>query len=150
MADKAGPSRNHRQTIEPRVYGPLVVHQLRVGVVVVQNLPWPQWRDRVIEVVEAAFEDWDAEPLLARLAEVGVPAGKVRSLDEVYEWDQVASQGLLVDVEHPTLGDITLPGPPLRFFDAAGDEVTRKDHTAPPLLDQHADEIRAWVGGGGA
>ena len=47
-----------------------------------------------------AFADWDAEPLLARLAEVGVPAGKVRTLDEVYEWDQVASQGLLVDVEH--------------------------------------------------
>ncbi|RYB88317.1 CoA transferase [Nocardioides glacieisoli] len=107
-------------------------------------------RDRVIEVVEAAFADWDAEPLLARLSEVGVPAGKVRSLDEVYEWDQVASQGLLVDVEHPTLGGLTLPGPPLRFFDAAGDEVTRKDHTAPPLLDQHADEIRAWVGGGGS
>ena len=36
-------------------------------------------RDRVIEVVEAAFADWDAEPLLARLAEVGVPAGKVRT-----------------------------------------------------------------------
>ena len=102
----------------------------------------------MIEVVEAAFADWDAEPLLARLAEVGVPAGKVRSLDEVYEWDQVASQGLLVDVEHPTLGGLTLPGPPLRFFDASGDEVTRKDHLAPPLLDQHADEIRAWVGGG--
>ena len=29
-------------------------------------------------------------------------------------------------------------------------EVTRRDHAAPPLLDQHADEIRAWVGGGGA
>ena len=61
-------------------------------------------RERVIEVVEQAFADWDAEPLLARLAEVGVPAGKVRTLDEVYEWDQTASQGLLVDVEHPTLG----------------------------------------------
>ena len=61
-------------------------------------------RDRVIEVVEAAFADWDAEPLLARLAEVGVPAGKVRTLDEVYAWDQTASQGLLVEVEHPTLG----------------------------------------------
>ena len=80
----------------------------------------------------------------------GVPAGKVRTLDEVYEWDQVASQGLLVDVEHPTLGGLTLPGPPLRFFDAEGTEVTRRDHVAPPLLDQHADEIRAWVGGGGA
>lgn len=107
-------------------------------------------REEVIELVERAFADWDSEPLLARLAEVGVPAGKVRTLDEVYQWDQVASQGLLLDVEHPTLGDITLPGPPLRFFDAAGEEVTRRDHAAPPLLDQHADEIRAWVGGGGA
>ena len=107
-------------------------------------------RERVIEVVEQAFADWDAEPLLARLAEVGVPAGKVRNLDEVYEWDQVASQGLLIDVEHPTLGGLTLPGPPLRFFDAEGTEVTRREHVAPPLLDQHADEIRTWIGGGGA
>ena len=36
-------------------------------------------RERTIEVVEPAFADWDAEPLLARLAEVGVPAGKVRT-----------------------------------------------------------------------
>jgi len=102
-------------------------------------------RDHVIGLVEAAFADWDAEPLLARLAEVGVPAGKVRSLDEVYGWDQTASQGLLVDVEHPTLGRITLPGPPLRFFDAAGTEVTRRDHAAPPTLDEDGAAIRAWL-----
>ena len=42
-------------------------------------------RERVIAVVEAAFAEWDAEPLLARLAELGVPAGKVRTLDEVYD-----------------------------------------------------------------
>jgi crotonobetainyl-CoA:carnitine CoA-transferase CaiB-like acyl-CoA transferase len=102
-------------------------------------------RALVIEVVERAFADWDAEPLLARLAEVGVPAGKVRTLDEVYGWDQTASQGLLVEVDHPTLGGLTLPGPPLRFFAADGSEVTRGDHTPPPLLDQHADDIRAWL-----
>ena len=49
-------------------------------------------RERVIEVVEEAFADWDAEPLLARLAEVGIPAGKVRTLDEVYEWDQAPAR----------------------------------------------------------
>ena len=58
-------------------------------------------RARVIEVVESVFATWDAEPLLARLAELGVPAGKVRTLDEVYAWDQTASQGPLVDVDHP-------------------------------------------------
>ncbi len=102
-------------------------------------------REQVIELVEGVFADWDAEPLLARLDEVGVPAGKVRTLDEVYAWDQTISQGLLVDVEHPTLGPLTLPGPPLRFFGADGDEVTRRDHLSPPVLDQHGGSIRAWL-----
>ena len=103
-------------------------------------------RERVIEVVEQAFADWDAEPLLARLAEVGIPAGKVRTLDEVYAWDQTASQGLLVDVEHPTLGPLTLPGPPLRFFDADGHRGDpprprwrRRARPARPT------SIRAWL-----
>ncbi|WP_310529540.1 CoA transferase [Nocardioides sp.] len=104
-------------------------------------------RDRLIEVVEGAFAEWDSEALLARLADVGVPAGKVRTLDEVYAWDQTISQGLLVDVEHSTLGTITLPGPPLRFFAADGDEVTRRDHDAPPALDEHGGSVRAWLEG---
>ena len=102
-------------------------------------------RDEVIALVEAAFADWDPEPLLARLAEVGVPAGKVRTLDETYEWDQTHSQGLLVDVDHPVLGPVTLPGPPLRFFDADGAETTRRDHITPPALDQHGEEVREWL-----
>lgn len=102
-------------------------------------------RERVIEVVEQAFATWDAEPLLARLAEVGVPAGKVRTLDEVYAWEQTRSQGLLTEVDHPTLGTVTLPGPPLRFFDAEGAEMTRRDHQAPPLLDEHGPALREWL-----
>jgi crotonobetainyl-CoA:carnitine CoA-transferase CaiB-like acyl-CoA transferase len=102
-------------------------------------------REQTIALVEQVFADWDAEPLLARLAEVGVPAGKVRTIDEVYAWDQTASQGLLVDVEHSVLGSVTLPGPPLRFFDAEGTEVTRTEHTAPPALDEHGDRVRAWL-----
>ena len=50
-------------------------------------------RQQAIELVESVFADWDAEALLARLAEVGIPAGKVRTMDEVYAWDQTASQG---------------------------------------------------------
>ncbi len=102
-------------------------------------------RDRVIEIVEAAFVEWDAEPLLARLAEVGVPAGKVRNIREVYEWEQTASQSLLIDVQHASLGTITLPGPPLRFFDAAGAELTNSEHAAPPTLDADGASVRAWL-----
>ena len=48
--------------------------------------------------------------------------------------------GLLIDVQHSTLGQISLPGPPLRF-DAGG----RTEHVAPPTLGQHNDSIRAWL-----
>src|ERR671914_680275 len=48
-------------------------------------------RDQVIELLERAFADLTPEELLARLAGAGVPAGKVRSLDEVYTWDQTLS-----------------------------------------------------------
>ena len=101
-------------------------------------------RARVIEVVEGAFAGWAAEALLAKLDEAGIPAGKVRTLDEVYGWDQTLSQGLLVEVEHSTLGALTLPGPPLRFF-AGEDETTPREHAAPPTLNQHGDTIRAWL-----
>ncbi|TQK71184.1 CaiB/BaiF CoA-transferase family protein [Nocardioides sp. SLBN-35] len=103
-------------------------------------------REQTIALVEAAFASWEAEALLARLAEVGIPAGKVRTLDEVYAWDQTASQGLLVDVEHATLGPLTLPGPPLRFFGGDGAERTPRGHRPPPTLDQHGADLRAWVG----
>jgi crotonobetainyl-CoA:carnitine CoA-transferase CaiB-like acyl-CoA transferase len=102
-------------------------------------------RDRVIEAIETAFAGHDAAGLLTRLADAGIPAGRVRTLDEVYAWEQTASQGLLVDVKHTSLGTVTLPGPPLRFFDPSGAEVTRRDHQAPPVLDEHATRIRAWL-----
>lgn len=102
-------------------------------------------RGELVEVVEKAFADLEREKLLARLAEAGVPAGRVRTLDEVYAWEQTRSQGLLVDVEHPTLGTVTLPGPPLRFFGADGSERTRRDHDAPPTLDEDGAAIRRWL-----
>ncbi len=105
-------------------------------------------RTGTIAMVEDVFAHWDASDLLVELAEAGIPAGKVRTLDEVYQWEQTASQGLLVDVKHPTLGSVTLPGPPLRFFAADGQETTRRDHTSPPLLNEHGGAIRDWLGGG--
>jgi crotonobetainyl-CoA:carnitine CoA-transferase CaiB-like acyl-CoA transferase len=104
-------------------------------------------RAAVIAAVERVFAGYGAAELLAKLNDAGIPAGKVRSLDEVYAWEQVASQGLVVDVEHPVLGKVSLPGPPLRFF-SAGDaaETTPTEHDAPPLLDEDGPKIRGWLG----
>jgi crotonobetainyl-CoA:carnitine CoA-transferase CaiB-like acyl-CoA transferase len=112
-------------------------------------------RADVIALVEGVFADHDAADLLPLLAGLGIPAGRVRTVDEVYEWDQTRSQGLLVDVDHASLGTVRLPGPPLRFFTtpdpdpgapAGPVEVTRTEHLAPPTLGQHDAAVRAWLG----
>ena len=89
-------------------------------------------RERVIEVVEAAFADWDAEPLLARLAEVGVPAGKVRTPRRgLRVGPDRAARACSSTSSTRRSGGSRCPGPPLRFFDAAGDEVTRTRPRGP-------------------
>jgi crotonobetainyl-CoA:carnitine CoA-transferase CaiB-like acyl-CoA transferase len=101
-------------------------------------------RDELIEVIEGLFATRTAEDCLAVLAGAGVPAGKVRTLDDVYGWEQTRSQGLVVSVDHETLGSVELPGPPIRFDDnefAGG----RPTHLPPPTLGQHGDTIREWL-----
>ncbi len=97
-------------------------------------------RSELTGLIEAAFAGAKAAEWLPRLAEAGVPAGAVRSLDQVYDWEQTRSQGLLIEVDHAVLGPIQLPGPPLRF-----DDDDRPEHAAPPTLGQHNDSVRAWL-----
>jgi len=149
---------NHHPSICP--YGMYRVSDGFVQIAVANDALWqrfapafgldrPHWavnRDRVRDhvavnaAVDAAFGQSQAAQVLAKLAGLGVPAGKVRDLEEVYTWEQSRSQGLLIDVEHAALGRITLPGPPLRFDDGG-----RFEHQAPPTLDQHGPAIRDWL-----
>ena len=101
-------------------------------------------RAELTQLVEAAFASAGAETWLPRLAAAGVPAGKVRTIDDVYAWEQTASQGLVLEVDHPTLGTVRLPGPGIRFDDApyAGG---RERHLPPPRLGEHNDSVAAWL-----
>ena len=101
-------------------------------------------RDELVGVLEGALAAGTAESWLAKLDELGIPAGKVRTLDDVYAWDQTRSQGLVIEVDHPTVGRVELPGPPLRFDDNphAGD---RTEHLPPPRLGEHNESVRAWL-----
>ena len=103
-------------------------------------------RDALVEAIEAILAQQPAEHWLELLLGAGIPAGKVRSLDDVYAWEQTLSQGLVLEVDHPTLGPIKLPGSPLRLDDQEF-SGGRADHLAPPALDQHGDDIRRWLAG---
>lgn len=101
-------------------------------------------REAVIETVDKAFAGRALAELLPVLADAGIPAGEVRTLDRVYEWQQTRSQGLVIEVDHPQLGSIELPGPALRFDDNAY-AGGRPVHLPPPALGQHNDSVRAWL-----
>ena len=88
-------------------------------------------------LAEAAAADW-----LARFASADVPAGEVKTLDRVYADEQVLSEGLVMEVDHPSLGRIELPGFPIRF---SRSHLPSPIH--PPLLDEHGPDLRRDAGG---
>jgi formyl-CoA transferase len=102
-------------------------------------------REALIAAIEADFADRTRVDVLAALEAAGVPAGSIRTIDEVYEWEQTRSQGLLVQVEHPVVGPVQLPGPSLRMETADGASLVRSAHAAPPVLGQHTEQILDWL-----
>jgi len=92
----------------------------------------------LIELLEPVLMTRKVAEWLALFDEAGVPAGQVKNLQDVYATPQVRQQNLVWTAQHETLGDIELPGSPLRFG---------RSHVglrmAPPTLGQHSREIRA-------
>jgi crotonobetainyl-CoA:carnitine CoA-transferase CaiB-like acyl-CoA transferase len=104
-------------------------------------------RDALIAAIEEVFSTEPAEHWLTLLGEAGIPSGKVRTIDDVYAWEQTRSQGLLIEVEHATKGTLQLPGPVLRLDDNAY-AGGREQHLPPPTLGQHNESVRAWLAEG--
>jgi len=75
---------------------------------------------------------------LARLEEAGVPCGRVRTVAEALDSAQLQARGLLLDVDHPTLGRGRYLGSPIHLTGAG-----RGSRRPPPLLGQHTQEVLA-------
>lgn len=101
-------------------------------------------RDELVDIINSALANRDLDATIDTLTVAGIPAGRVRSLDEVYSWDQTRSQGLVIEVDHSSIGRIDIPGPPLRWFDGAT-EVTPTGHAAPPTLGEHTNAVLRWL-----
>ncbi|PZG28905.1 CoA transferase [Spongiactinospora gelatinilytica] len=99
-------------------------------------------RGDLVADMEKALDAHDRAYRLAALTEAGVPAGAIRALDEVYTWEQTRSQGLLIEVDHPVLGRIALPGPPVRL-----DGAPAAEHSPPPMLGQDSADVLTWLSG---
>jgi crotonobetainyl-CoA:carnitine CoA-transferase CaiB-like acyl-CoA transferase len=99
-------------------------------------------RDRMknIEALEPIVGAWVAECTIeeagATLTAAGIPWGPVNTIADVVASPQIAAREMMVDVEHPTLGTLKLPGIPVKLSVTPG-SVSK----APPLVGEDNDAV---------
>jgi crotonobetainyl-CoA:carnitine CoA-transferase CaiB-like acyl-CoA transferase len=71
----------------------------------------------------------------------GVPVGPVNRIGDMLADPQVASRGMVLEVDHPRAGRMKTLGTPIKFSDTPG-EVSR----AAPLLGEHTREVLGQLG----
>ena len=152
------PTGNHHPTVAP--YGSFRAADGQIIVAVGNEVTWRRFaelldipldlppfvgnesrvahRDELQALIEQRLGHRSVAEWIKVFADHGVPAGEVKSLDRVYGSKQVRDQGLVVEVSHSTLGDISLPGRPLRF-----EGSPLRPAEPPPVLGEHSDEVRA-------
>ncbi|QCJ46376.1 CaiB/BaiF CoA-transferase family protein [Haloprofundus sp. MHR1] len=93
-------------------------------------------RDELDAILEAEFETYTTEELLALFDEFGVPASDVKDMEDVFENPQVRARGMRQSVTHPTAGEVELSGSPMHLS-----KTPTSIRRHPPLLGEHTVEI---------
>ncbi len=104
--------------------------------------------DRIghMDAVDAVVADWTRTlpkmEIFARLKAGRVPAAPVRTAPEVMHDKHMHARGMLVEIDHPELGPITLPTSPLRLHG-----LGKAPAAASPVVGQHNAEVYGdWLG----
>jgi succinate---hydroxymethylglutarate CoA-transferase len=93
-------------------------------------------RELVDGMIAEALKTDGVDAWIAKLQAAGVPCGKINSVRQALDDPQTAARNMIATAEHPTVGTVRMVGTPFKLS-ATPTSVRR----APPLLNQHADEI---------
>ena len=94
------------------------------------------------ELLNDRFRTRDAINWTKDLMEGGVPAGPIYSLDKVFSDPQVAAQGMVEAVDHPTIGTLNLLANPMKMEAFEGRSV----RMPPPLVGEHNEQVLTEYG----
>lgn len=93
-------------------------------------------REILSPLLERIFSTRPVAEWLTRLDRAGVPAGRINSVGEAMESEQLRTRGMIVPLSHPTAGPLRVVGIPIRLEETPG-AIT----TPPPLLGEHTEEV---------
>lgn len=98
-------------------------------------------RAALIALLADLFKTRSTAVWLKILNDAEVPSAPVQTIDQVFNAPQVRHREMLVEVDHPTVGNLRMAGVPVKF------SVTPASiRLPPPLLGQHTDEVLAsWL-----
>ena len=99
-----------------------------------------QNRDVLVPRLNEILATRSADDWLKRFEEVGVPAGRIRTVAEVCESAHLKARGMIVTLPHPKAGALRVLGVPVRLHATPG-----KATTPPPLLGQHTERVLTKV-----
>ena len=99
-------------------------------------------RETLVALVAERTRTRTRDEWLRIMAEAGLPAGPINTIDQVFEDPQVLHRGMVDTVDHPSAGPVRLVGIPVKFSVAAG-----AIRLPPPRLGEHTGEVlREWLG----
>lgn len=98
-------------------------------------------REWLVETMNERLRSSSSEEILTRLEKAGVPAGPVHTVDQVLNLPQVKEREGILEIEHPTIPDLRMPGFPVKLSGTPA-EV----RLPPPLLGEHTSEVLKELG----
>lgn len=98
-------------------------------------------RDILIPLIEAEMLGRTVDEWVQALDAVGVPVGPIQTVNEALTDPQVIARGMIIEVQHPSAGDLKLVNCPIRLS-----RTPVSVRSAPPLLGQHTDDILTALG----
>ncbi|MGY8797452.1 MAG: CaiB/BaiF CoA transferase family protein [Longimicrobiales bacterium] len=101
--------------------------------------------DDLVRVLAPHFLERSTESWLERLQDAGVPAGPIASVGEMLENPQTKARGMVIDVEHSSLGLVRSLGFPVKMSGSGPAEDAEPPRGAP-LLGEHTRQVLAEAG----
>ena len=93
-------------------------------------------RDQLVPLLEKKIAARESDEWILEFRKVGIPCGRVNTMDRVFDHPQIKPRNMVVEVKHPTAEKLKLIGVPVKYSETPGSV-----RLPPPLLGQHTQEI---------